>query len=91
MPRGNAGSHPSPVTKTARPGPAKLGLFLYSLPACSPELSRTEPAFQQVKHHDLPTRGFTTRAERCAAVEAGFESYRRRLQAKCDNELRLAA
>ena len=47
--------------------------------------------FKQVKHHEMPTRSFTTKADLRTAVEDGFETYRRRLQAKGDNELRLAA
>ena len=87
----NAGIHTSKVVKAARPGLAKLGIYLYYLPPYSPELNRIEPVFKQVKHHDMPTRSFTTRADLRKAVEDGFETYRRRLQVKCDNELRLAA
>jgi putative transposase len=87
----NAGIHTSRVVKAARPSLAKLGIYLYYLPPYSPELNRIEPVFKQVKHHEMPTRSFTTRADLRKAVEDGFEAYRRRLQAKCDNELRLAA
>ena len=87
----NAGIHTSKVVKAARPALAKLGVYLYYLPAYSPELNRIEPVFKQVKHHDMPTRSFTTRADLRKAVEDGFETDRRRLQAKCDNETRLAA
>jgi transposase len=87
----NAGIHTSKVVKAARPGLAKLGVYLYYLPAYSPELNRIEPVFKQVKHHDMPTRSFTTKADLRAAVEAGFDAYRRRLRPKGDNQLRLAA
>ena len=87
----NAGIHTSKVVKAARPGLAKLGIYLYYLPAYSPELNRIEPVFEQVKHHDMPTRSFTTRADLRAAVEAGFETYRSRLRPKADNHPRLAA
>ena len=87
----NAGIHTSKAVKAARPGLARLGVFLYYLPPYSPELNRIEPVFKQVKHHDMPTRSFATRADLRKAVEDGFETYRRRLQAKGDNELRLAA
>ena len=33
----------------ARPGLAQLGIYLYYLPAYSPELTRIEPVFKQVK------------------------------------------
>jgi transposase len=87
----NAGIHTSKAMKAARPGLAKLGVYLYYLPAYSPELNRIEPVFKQVKHHEMPTRSFTSKADLRAAVEDGFEAYRRRLLAKSDKELRLAA
>jgi transposase len=87
----NAGIHTSKVVKAARAGLAELGIYLYYLPPYSPELNRIEPVFKQVKHHEMPTRSFTTRADLRKAVEDAFDAYRRRLRAKCDNELRLAA
>ena len=87
----NAGIHTSKVLKAARPGLAKRGVYLYDLPAYSPELNRIEPVFKPVKHHEMPTRSFTTKADLRKAVEDGFETYRRRLQAKGDKELRLSA
>ncbi len=87
----DAGIHTGRVVKAARPGLAKLGIYLYYLPPYSPELNRIEPVFKQVKHHEMPTRSFTTRAALRKAVEDDFETYRRRLQANGDNELRLAA
>ena len=78
----NAGIHTSRVVKAARPALAKLGIYLYYLPAYSPELNRIEPVFKQVKHHDIPVRSFTTRADLRRAVEDGFDTYRRRLPAK---------
>lgn len=87
----NAGIHTSKVMKAARPVLAKLGIYLYYLPAYSPELNRIESVFKQVKHHEMPTRSFTTQADLRKAVEDGFETYRRRLHNKSDKELRLAA
>ena len=87
----NAGIHTSKVVKAARPGLAKLGIYLYYLPAYSPELNRIEPVFKQIKHHEMPTRSFTCKADLRKAVEDGFDAYRRRLRVKGDNELRLAA
>jgi putative transposase len=87
----NAGIHTSKVMKAARPDLAKLGIYLYYLPAYSPELNRIEPVFKQVKHHEMPTRSFTSKADLRQAVEDGFETYRRRLRIKGDKELRLAA
>lgn len=87
----NAGIHTSKVVKAARPGLAKLGIFLYYLPAYSPELNRIEPVFKQVKHHDMPTRSYTSKADLRSAVEAGFDAYRKRLADKSNKEPRLAA
>ena len=87
----NAGIHTSKLIKAARPGLAKLGIYLYYLPAYSPELNRIEAVFKQVKHHDIPTRSHTSKAELRQSVEGGFETRRQRLRHKRDNELRLAA
>jgi transposase len=87
----NAGIHTSRVVKAARPGLARLGIYLYYLPAYSPELNRIEPVFKQVKHHDIPVRSYATKAELRKAVEDGFDTFRRRLTSKGDNEPRLAA
>ncbi len=87
----NAGIHTSKAVKAARPGLAKLGIFLYYLPAYSPELNRIEPVFKPVKHHDMPTRSFTTRADLHRAVEDGFDTYSRRLAARRDNAPRLVS
>ena len=69
---------------------SRQGTYLYFLPAYSPELNRIEPVFKQVKHHDMPTRSFTTRADLRKAVVDGFDAYRRRLAARCDDEPRLS-
>ena len=87
----NAGIHTSKVVKAARLGLAKQGIYLYYLPAYSPELNRIEPVFKQVKHHEMPVRSYTSRAELRQAVEDGFDAYRRRLQTKSKSQPRLAA
>ena len=87
----NAGIHTSKAVKAARPGLAKLGIDPYDRPPYSPALNRIEPVFEPVKHHEMPTRSFTTKADLRKAVEEGLESYRRRLRAKGDNEPRRAA
>ena len=57
----------------------------------SPELNRIEPVFKQVKHHDMPVRSYTSKADLRQAVEEGFESYRRRSREKRHKQPRLAA
>jgi transposase len=87
----NVGIHTSQVVKAARASLAGLGIYLYYLPAYSPELNLIESVFKQVKHHDIPIRSHTSQSELRQAVAAGFETRRHRLQHKCDNGLRLAA
>jgi transposase len=87
----NAGIHTSKAVKAARPGLARLGIYLYYLPAYSPELNRIGPVFKQVRHHEMPTRSYATKADLRNAVEEGSDAYRRRLTGKRDNQLRLAA
>ena len=87
----NAGIHTSKAVKAARPGLAELGIYLYYLPPYSPELNRIEPVFKQIKHHDMPVRSFTAKADLRKAVEDGFDAFRTRLAEKSNKETRLAA
>lgn len=87
----NAGIHISKVVKAARRELAKQGIYLYYLPAYSPELNRIETVFRQVKHHDIPIRSYTSKADLRQAVEDGFDAYRRRLSEKHYKQLRPAA
>ena len=87
----NAGLHISKVVKAQRGELARRGTFLYYLPAYSPELNRIEPVFKQVKHHEIPRRSHTSKAELRASVECGFESYGRKLGPKSGEQLRPAA
>jgi putative transposase len=87
----NAGIHTSKAVKAARPGLAKRGIFLYYLPPYSPQLNRIEPVFKQVKHHEMSTRSFTTRADLRVAVQAGFDTFRLRLSSRRDKPPRPSA
>ena len=87
----NASLHVSRVAKAARPALAALGIYLYYLPAYSPELNRIEPVFKQVKHHDIPIRSHTSKAELRASVEDGFATRARYLKQKCNKAPRRAA
>jgi putative transposase len=87
----NASLHISKVVKAARPALAKLGIYLYYLPPYSPELNEIEAVFKQVKHHEIPQRSHTSKAELRAAVEQGFTRYRLKLRPKPCNQLRPAA
>jgi putative transposase len=86
----NGSLHVSRVVKAARPGLAEWGIYLDFLPSYSPEWNRIETVFKPLKHHEMPIRSFTTKAELRQAVERGFERYRQRLRTKSDNQPRLA-
>jgi putative transposase len=87
----NAGMHTSKAVKARRKELAGRGIYLYYLPAYSPELNRIEPVFKQVKHHEIPRRSHTSKAELRASVESGFDSYGRKLDQRSVMELRPAA
>lgn len=87
----NAGIHTSKVVKAARLSLSRMGIYLYYLPAYSPELNLIESVFKQVKHHDIPIRSHTSKSALRQAVDGGFQTRRQRLLYKTDNELRLAA
>jgi transposase len=87
----NAGLHVSKLVKAQRRALARDGIYLYYLPAYSPELNAIEPVFKQVKHHEISRRSHTSKAELRASVERGFDSYRRKLHPKCSQRLRPAA
>jgi transposase len=87
----NAGIHISKAAKGQRRELAREGIYLYFLPAYSPELNRIGPVFKQVKHHEIPVRSHKSKAELRASVEGGFESYGRKLDARSARKLRPAA
>ena len=87
----NASIHISQVIRRARHRLTTLGIYLYFLPAYSPELNRAEPVFRQVKHQEIPQRSFKTRRELREAVELGFSNYGRTLRSKRSKEVRPAA
>ena len=53
--------------------------------------NQTQCSRLRVKHHEMPTRSHTSKAELRASVERGFDSYRRPLLAKGEGQSRLAA
>ena len=87
----NAGMHTSKAFKARRAELARQGVYLYYLPAYSPDLNRIEPVFKQIKHHEIPRRSHKSKAELRASVESGFDSYGRKLDPKSGNKLRPAA
>jgi transposase len=87
----NAGMHVSKAFKAQRAALAQEGIYLYYLPAYSPELNEIEAVFKQVKHHEIPQRSHTSKAELRGSVEQGFDSYRKKLRSKRGKQLRPAA
>ncbi len=87
----NASLHVSKVVKAQRKELARREIFLYYLPASSPELNRIEPVFKQIKHHEIPRRSHTSKSELRVSVESGFESYGRKLGPKNGEKLGPAA
>jgi transposase len=78
----NAGLHTGRVVRAARARLARRGIYLYFLPAYSPELNEIEPVFRQVKYQEMPRRSYTTRSGLREAVETAFDGYGRRLRPK---------
>ena len=87
----NAGLHTSRVVRGARRDLARRGIYLYYLPAYSPELNAIEVVFRQVKYHEIPERSHATRAGLRQAVEAAFAAYGRKLPRKPTERSRPAA
>lgn len=87
----NAGMPTSKAFKANRKELARQRIYLYYLPAYSPELNRIEPVFKQIEHHEIPRRSHKSKAELRAAVESGFETYGRKLEPKSVRQLRPAA
>jgi transposase len=87
----NAGIHTSKQVKAERPALSREGIYLYFLPPYSPELNAIEPVFKQVKHHDIPIRSHTSKAELRASVEGGFATRAQHLQEKSNKAPRRAA
>jgi transposase len=87
----NASIHTSKAFKAHRQELSRQGIYLYYLPAYSPELNEIEPVFKQVKHHEIPQRSHTSKQELRRSVEQGFDTYAQKLRPKRDKRLRPAA
>jgi transposase len=86
----NAGLH-AKAARLARRELIGRGIYLYFLPAYSPELNEIEPVFRQVKYQEMPVRSYTSRAALREAVVEGFDSYRGKLRPKRERKPRPAA
>ena len=87
----NAGIHTSKQIQAERQALCRAGVYLYYLPPYSPELNQIEPVFKQIKHHDMPLRSHTTKADLRCSVESGFATRAQCLRQKSNKLPRLAA
>ena len=76
----NAGIHRSRTVRQARRELAEQGIWLWYLPAYSPEPNDIERTFRTVKHGAMPQRTFTTTEALTAAVETAFGQVNAQLQ-----------
>lgn len=68
----NYSVHKSEVVERAKPELERAGIELVSLPSYSPELSRIEPDWNDIKQQHLPKRSYETVAELKKAVDEGL-------------------
>ncbi len=78
----NGSIHRSKETRAALTQLWARGVYLYFLPAYSPELNDIEAAFRVIKHHHLPERRYTTVPALLNAVHTAFTTYEERRIAK---------
>jgi hypothetical protein len=68
----NYSVHTSKVVQEAKRGLEAAGVHLMYLPSYSPELSRIEPDWNDIKQHHLPVRSFEKVAELKRAVDGAL-------------------
>ena len=69
----NAGIHHSRKVRQARRTLVERGIWLWYLPAYSPELNDIERTFRTLKHEAMPQRTFMATATLTTAVETAFQ------------------
>jgi putative transposase len=87
----NGSIHRSKETRAAVPDLRTRGVYLYFLPAYSPDLNDIEAAFRAIKHHHLPERRYPTVPALLDAIGIAFTTYEEALIAKSAPQLRPAA
>ena len=68
----NYSVHKSQVVQEAKGALEEAGVHLVYLPSYSPELSRIEPDWNDIKQHHLPVRSFEEVAELKRAVDGAL-------------------
>ena len=90
----NYSVHTCEAVRLARPALAVAGIYLFYLPAYSPELSAIEPIWYDVKHRELVVRSYAVLGELKRAVDAALArkaAALRRAHPETTNSLLLAA
>ncbi len=78
----NGSIHRSREVRAAVPDLWARGVYLYFLPAYSPDLNDIEPVFRVIKHHELPERRYAHVPALLDAVHTAFTTYEEKLIAK---------
>ncbi|MBI3946104.1 MAG: transposase [Armatimonadetes bacterium] len=72
--------HKCQVVKDALAALEAANVHLFYLPAYSPELSRIEPVWKDVKHHGMPTRSYTLAGDLKRGVDVALQEKAQRLR-----------
>jgi hypothetical protein len=90
----NYSVHKSALIRQALPSLTAADVYLFYLPPYTPELSRIEPLWHAVKHHELPQRSFSRLGDLKRAVDTALTNKATALWAtyhKTDHSLTKAA
>ncbi len=90
----NYSVHVSQAVKEALPALEAANVFLFYLPSYSPELSKIEPIWNSVKHHEMPVRSHAQVKDLKLAVDTALTNKAAALleaQRETTNELCIAA
>lgn len=90
----NYSVHKSDRVQAEIPALERAGITLHYLPSYSPELSRIEPIWQDVKHHEMTKRSYDVLGALFRAVDEALAHKTEALmaaRAKTDHPLRAAA
>jgi hypothetical protein len=81
----NYSVHRSQAVKDALPGLEAAGVSLYFLPPSSPDLTRIEELWRQVKYHELPVRSYRSLDALRLAVEDALHKHAAHLRDDATN------
>ena len=87
----NYAAHKSELVRREEPRLAAAGIHLFYLPAYSPDLSRIETVWHDVKYRGLPVRSYDHLADLKAAVDTALASKAVELRAAAQESAQLLA